>query len=211
MSSIVFGLVANDVSLISGSCNFVSPSGVILRQDFDWITQIGESILFALDGDPSDCSYVMDCVLEKHRDHMLSFGRDIPCKILANYCRRLIAERLRSSTENLKVNILAAGWDITNNQPEMYWIDRVGALQKVSYGSHGPEFSSILSVIDHSLDSKNSSQISIEDGLNCINSCWTAIRQRSLRSIGLIKVFGVTSTGVKQFSLPSSEVRIEME
>jgi 20S proteasome alpha/beta subunit len=146
-SSIVFGVVTVDSAMLTSSSN-LTPGGVTLINDFEHIQPVGDRILVSFNGDVSDCSFLLARLQEENRQYNLAFGRDMSCKSLAYYCRRKISDVLRS--QPLKVNLLIAGWDIEYDVPVMYWLDGLGAIQRVENGAaHGREFVSILSLIDH--------------------------------------------------------------
>ena len=177
-SSLLVGLVTKDAAII-GSSSVFAKNGVAMREDFDWIRQLSGDCLVGVQGDSSDCEYLLSQLESASRDHELTFGRPLPCRSVAHLCRRIIARFLRSN--QLKVSVLVAGWNSDLNQPSLFWLDSIGnmililspalesvcvflflfssiaiishlgAIQEVPYAAHGEGFSFVLGL----LDSKN--------------------------------------------------------
>eukprot|EP01041_Mallomonas_annulata_P009205 gene9205-19088_t len=194
-SSLIFGAVMKDSVVLTASRN-LSPNGATtIRQDYDWVIQIGDKVVVAVNGDSSDCEHLLGILMDENREYFLTLGRNLPCKLLANFCRRLISEKIRSPSR-LKANFLFGGWDDEMNSPVLIWVDSVGAVQEVQYAAHGVEFSSILSILDRyipkSLDST--------DGIELFRTCWNCVKKRSTRNIGDIGIYSITSSGIQKYS-----------
>lgn len=123
LSSLLVGVVTKDAAIISSSSVF-SKNGVAMREDFDWIRQVGEQCLVGIQGDSSDCSFLLSQLESSNRDHLLTFGRSLPSSSVAHLCRRIIYKFLRSN--QLKVSVLIAGWNNDRNCPSLFWLDASG-------------------------------------------------------------------------------------
>lgn len=129
-----------------------------MKEDVHWITNIStENLMVGLIGDNSDCDYLRTELEMANTEHMLSYdGKSMRCKSLAHLCRNIIAKHLRSASP-LQVEALIGGIDTlgavdghSHTQcPELYWVDGVGSLQKVSYAAHGSEAAFFLSTMDN--------------------------------------------------------------
>ena len=216
----MFGVVTKDTVFLTTTSTFHGPSGVLMRSDMDWITPLaGQRTLLGLRGDPSDCDYLRGQLEQVCNEHALNFnGRPLTCKAVASYCRHLIAKQLRKSP--LSVEVLIAGWDDVADVPVLYWLDEVGALQKVPYAAHGKEFPFIFSVLDRADSAagagggagavKNPKPCKLQyleanEGLKAIQSCWKVINKRtsgySLADHSVIKIYGVSKNGWKEYHL----------
>lgn len=122
-ASLLIGVVTSE-SVILSSNNVFSKNGVAMRGDYDWIRQMGDDCLVGVQGDSSDCDFLLSQLESSNRDHQMTFGRSAPCRSLAHLCRRIIAQNLRS--KQLKVSVLIAGWDCDTNCPSLFWLDSIG-------------------------------------------------------------------------------------
>jgi 20S proteasome alpha/beta subunit len=122
-ASLLIGVVTSD-SVILSSNNVLSKNGVAMRGDFDWIRQLGDDCLVGVQGDSSDCDFLLSQLESSNRDHQMTFGRSAPCRSVAHLCRRIIAQYLRS--KQLKVSVLIAGWNYNTNRPSLFWLDSIG-------------------------------------------------------------------------------------
>ena len=122
------------------------------------------TILIALQGDPVDCEELFTILQRVNLRHRASFGIGMSTKSLAYFGSKVIASNLRSRQMN--VNCFIGGWDYTNTnanandndnsnsnnnnkgKPLLYYLDSVGALQEVRYGSQGKEMAMVLSLLD---------------------------------------------------------------
>lgn len=123
LSSLLVGLVTKDAVIISSTSVF-EKNGVAMRGDYDWIRQLGDECLVGVQGDSSDCEYLLTRLESSDRDHRLKFGRSLPSRSIANLCRKIISNLLRS--QQLKVSVLIGGWNHEKNCPSLYWLDSIG-------------------------------------------------------------------------------------
>ena len=173
-ASLLIGIVTRESVLLSSN-NVFSKNGVAMREDYDWIKQLGEDCLVGVQGDSSDCDFLLSQLESANRDHMMTFGRSAPCRSIAHLCRRIIAQFLRS--KQLKVSVLIAGWNYHTDRPSLFWLDSIGmisliynegalmnfmdtiiqiyfwttktgAIQEVPYAAHGDGFSFVLGLLD---------------------------------------------------------------
>jgi 20S proteasome alpha/beta subunit len=161
-STFLFGFTIKDAVYMSSTSSFENKGGVSMKEDVHWITNINtKNILIGLIGDYSDCDYLRTELETANTEHMLSYdGKSMKCKSLAHLCRNIIAKHLRSASP-LQVEALIGGidtpvgWTDADDyrtpplSPELYWVDGVGSLQKVSYAAHGSEAAFFLSTMDN--------------------------------------------------------------
>lgn len=124
-SSLLIGVVTKDAAIISSTSVFTK-NGVAMREDFDWIRQLGDDCLVGIQGDSSDCEFLLSQLESSNRDHEMKFGRSLTCQSAAHLCRKIIAKYLRSG--QLKVCALIAGWNSEQNCPLLYWLDSIGKI-----------------------------------------------------------------------------------
>lgn len=139
-SSLIFAVANTDAKfvLISASCG-LSPNGATtFSDDFNWITLIGNQSVIALSGDPCDCDRILQIISIENSRHLISTGRHIDPKRLSSFCRRTIADKLRSQNR-FKVNLLIGGWDSYLDIPVLFRIDEVGAMHNIEILLRGLE------------------------------------------------------------------------
>jgi 20S proteasome subunit beta 4 len=104
----------------------------------------------------------------------------------------------------LAVEVLVAGWDDKADAPMLYWLDEIGAMQQVPYAVHGGQFPFIFSVLDRSGTRGDGGpslkDVSLQDGLEIVESCWNVVRKRSGGSLdlSLFETYAVTRSGVEK-------------
>ena len=178
--SILFGFTTNDGSYLSADSMYSGGGGLVMKEDVDWITPLGSNMIVGIIGDVSDCDALRSQLQQAHEEHCLAYGdRSMSCRAMANLCRNLIAEKLRSQSP-LNVDVLLAGCndmpfrkrsrrniatpsagereegggsfkddkEKEKDDPELYWLDGIGSLQKVAYGAHGRDVPLVLSSLD---------------------------------------------------------------
>ena len=166
-SSVLFGFKSKDASFISAS-TALSHSGVTIRDNFDWIRTIGETLV-GFNGDTSDCEDLFNVLDMQNEAYALNFdGKCLSCEAIAHLCQRIISQRLRTN-QRMDVSLLIAGRTkvITDGAieepteddnavevggsagvPKLFWLDSIGSLQDVSYGAHGADTPFLLSMLD---------------------------------------------------------------
>ena len=118
--------MTKDAAII-GSSSVFDKNGVAMSEDYEWVRQLGDDCLVGVQGDSSDCEYLLSQLESASRDHALTFGHSLSCRSVAHLCRRIIAKFLRSS--QLKVSVLIAGWNNDISQPSLFWLDSIGTGQ----------------------------------------------------------------------------------
>lgn len=54
----------------------------------------------------------------------------------ASWIRRSLAQSLRSR-KPYSVNLMLGGYDVTTDEPHLYWVDYLGTMTEVPFGAHG--------------------------------------------------------------------------
>ena len=217
-SSMLIGLITKDAALLSSTSDF-NKNGVAMRADYDWIKQIGTNCLVGLQGDSSDCDYVVTQIESINRDNELTYAdQSLSCRSIAHLFRRIIANNLR--TRQLRVCALIAGWDHERNRPVLFWLDSIGSIQEVPYGAHGDEFPFVWSLLDRKNRAIHSDGTPTEPNPTCVSasdrpvvgframdvteatavvdSCMRAARKRTMGRVGNFRTKCVTIGGCKE-------------
>ena len=220
---VLIGIQTSDAVLLSSTSSFTSHD-VVMTTNYPWIHSFSSpypghnaiGTLVGLHGDPADCDLVLEEIKKETMYFELAFRRCLSTHAIAHLCRKVISNNLRS--RQLAVNALIAGREdiddvdigsSSKTNPVLYYVDSIGAIQKVPYACHGSEFISILSYLDrkNNIDGQEEQgaiqKLSVEEGFKLIQDCWTAVRKRSSNRLDLskCKVIGITAEGASNYGL----------
>ena len=144
--------------------------GVHAHADYEWIRILGRStttipnidvyngdsisddgrsrdastVVIALQGDPVDCDELYGMLERVDLRHRTTFGTGMGVKALAYFGSKVISSNLRK--RQMGANCFMGGMD--KGKAVLYYLDSVGAVQEVQYGSLGKEMPLILSLLD---------------------------------------------------------------
>ena len=96
----------------------------------------------------------------------------------ASWTRLQLANSLRSR-KPYSVNLLLGGFDPTNGQAELFWIDYLGTLGTVPYAAHGYGAYFALSTMDrwHKPD------MDLEEGMEVLRKCVDELEKRFIVNV----------------------------
>lgn len=220
---VLLGIQTSDSVILSSTSSFTS-NDVVMTTNYPWIHTFNSpylghnaiGTLVGLQGDPADCDLVLEDIKKETMYFELAFNRCLSTHAIAHLCRKIISNNLRS--RQLKVNALIGGREDIDDvgvardsktNPVLYYIDSIGAIQKVPYACHGSEFISILSYLDRKNNRDGQEEIgeiqklSVEEGIKLIQDCWTTARKRTSNRLDLskCKVIGITAQGATYHGL----------
>lgn len=132
MADCIFGIVGKDFVLIA-SDRSVSRSVLKIQDTDDKLTDITSYQVIGTSGEVSERKNFAKLVKGEGEYFFYRYNNRLNTSELANYTRNLLAEGLRKHP--IPVNCLIAGFE--NDQPELYWLDYLGTLQKVTRGCQG--------------------------------------------------------------------------
>ncbi len=116
----------------------------------------------------------------------------------------MISDSLRSSRP-LETDILIASWDTLKNEPNLYWLDRVGSIKRVLYSTHGKYTPFLLSIIDRKHSQKSLTESSKEEGLSVLRNCWDELTKRAALKVDKCEVLCVNESGISKVNLHDIE------
>ncbi len=220
---LLLGIQTSDAVILSSTSSFTSHD-LVMTTNYPWIHSFNSpylghnaiGTLVGLQGDPADCDLVLEEIKKETMYFELAFSRCLSTHAIAHLCRKIISNNLRS--RQLKVNALIGGREDIDDggvardsktNPVLYYVDSIGAIQKVPYACHGSEFISILSYLDRKNYRDGQGEIgeiqklSIEEGIKLIQDCWTSARKRTSNRLDLskCKVIGITAQGATNYGL----------
>eukprot|EP00275_Glaucocystis_incrassata_P001771 EC123915.1.p1 GENE.EC123915.1~~EC123915.1.p1 ORF type:complete len:222 (+),score=47.43 EC123915.1:76-666(+) len=146
-------------------------SVVVMNTSADKIMELDETKLLACGGEVGDsvqfCEYIQKNVhLYKYRT-----GIVLSTNAAANYTRGELARFLRESP--YQVSLLLAGCNPTEG-PALYYMDYLASMQKMEKSAHGYGSYFALSILDR----KYRPGLSLEEGLDLMNTCIKEIQLR---------------------------------
>ena len=94
------------------------------------------------------------------------------------------------------VNVLIAGYD-DQTGPELYWIDYLGAMNKIPFGAHGYGAHFTLGTMDRNYQ-KN---LSLEEAKDLLRKCIQELKTRFLINLPSFNVKVVDKTGIHEVQL----------
>jgi len=135
------------------ACSFVllaadtraAHSILVFKADEDKITKLDSHKLMASAGDHADRTVFAEYIEKNMALYELNNNTALSTNAAANYIRTEIANSLRSRRP-YQTNMLIGGVD--GEEPSLYFMDYLGAMQKVPYGCHGYGGYFCLSIMD---------------------------------------------------------------
>ena len=98
-------------------------------------------------------------------------GTKLSIKAQANFCRAQLATALRKGP--YQVNVLLGGYDQQAENASLYFLDYMGALQKVPYGCQGYASNFCLSIMDRECNKNMTEEQAIAVVQKCIHELHT--------------------------------------
>ncbi len=207
-ASLLFGFATKDAAFLTSTSVYENGGGVVINENIKVLTSLGDDMAVGIIGDISDCALLRAELETANVEHKLSYGgSSLQCEAMANYCRSIIGKYLRTANP-LNVECMIAG--CTNEgDPQLFWMDSVGSIQKVPFGAFGKDAAIILSALDrfqNELNLLDISELNVVSSESCIvldellgpardgtrytggkiisatdvlDSCWTIVRGRS--------------------------------
>ncbi|KAJ2853088.1 Proteasome subunit beta type-4 [Coemansia erecta] len=123
-------------------------------------------------------------------------AQDLTPKEVANFIRAELAGALRTRGAS-QVNILISGYDKTTGEASLYWIDYLGTMAKVPFGSHGAPSYILYSVFDK----EYKPDITLEEGLEIVRKCVSALKTRFLADMPTYIVKVVDAQGTRAIDI----------
>jgi len=119
---------------------------VMFKKDHDKIIKLGDKTVMSVTGDAGDTLQFSEYIQKNLQLYKIKNGYEMSVHGMANYTRRYLADALRSNP--YQVNSLIAGYDDSENDTGLYFMDYLSSLVKVPFAAHGYGSYFTLSLLD---------------------------------------------------------------
>jgi len=167
------GVVGKDFVLLAADTS-QARSILKMKGDLDKLFPLDSHKMLALTGEAADRENFAHYVQKNIKLYALRTGLTLSNHAAANFARCEMAEALRRAP--YQANVLIAGFDSAG--PALYFLDYLGLMHKVEFGAHGYAANFVLSIFDR----HHKKDLSLEDGIQLINTCIKEIQTRFLIS-----------------------------
>ena len=168
---VIFGFVGDKFAVVVSDTMAVQQI-IINKDDEDKTLQLDSHKLLAMSGPKGDCVYFGEYILANLKLYELRNGTKLSTHAATSYVRNTLAESLRSGP--YQVNLLMAGYDASEDEASLYFMDYMASTQKVNSGGHGYGGMFCLSLFDKHWKPR----MSREDASDLIDKCIAEVRTR---------------------------------
>lgn len=191
MADTVFGVKFNG-GVVVASDQINARSILMYQTNLDKVVKLTSHSVMGVSGPNCDMVNFTEYVSKNFKLYELT-NDSTPLSVhaQANFCRGELAKAIRKGP--YQVNILLGGVDPKTNESSLYFLDYMGALQKVNYGAQGYASNFCLSVMDRECNEGMTEEEAVSVVEHCINELKTRFLLNQTNFI--IKV--VDKSGVK--------------
>ncbi|EGR33212.1 proteasome subunit beta, putative [Ichthyophthirius multifiliis] len=187
-----FGLAGKDfVILVTDSA--VAYSIVKLKNTEDKIVNLDENKLMAMSGESAYRLQFSDYIARNIALFKYRNGTPLNTQECASFIRSELAYGIRNGP--YMVNCLIAGFDY--DQPQLYWVDYMGTLQKSVKAAHGYAAHFVLSTLDNFYKP----ELTLQEGIEIMKKCVHELKTRFLISQQNFVCKIVTKEGFQVYDL----------
>lgn len=177
----------------------VARSILLYQNNVDKICTLTEDKILACAGPRSDCDNFSEYIARNIALYELNNSVKLTNKAAANFIRGELAAAIRKGP--IQTQLLLGCVDKREGgkgSSSLYWLDYLGAMQKVPYGAHGYGSNFTLSVMDRDYIKG----LNLEEALSIIDKCINELHTRFLIAQKNFVVKVVTAEGVKVIRAP---------
>ena len=104
---------------------------MVMKSDQDKFCQLSDNLVMAVSGESGDTNQFAEYIQKNIQLYKMRNGYELSPSAAANFTRRNLADYLRSRTP-YQVNLLIAGFDSETGKPELYFMDYLASMIKVT-------------------------------------------------------------------------------
>lgn len=188
----IFGITGKDFVILA-SDKSVAQSIVKMQDDDIKIVKIADNQLLASSGEVSTRKDFIKLAKSNINYNYYRYNNRLLTSESANFTRSLVSESLRSRNP-MQVSSLIAGFD--NNQPSLYLIEQLGAIEKVTKGVLGYASYFLYGLMDDCYKK----DFTLSEGKECVRKCIQELKTRFLINIVNFDVYVITKDGIDDIS-----------
>lgn len=189
---IILGIRVKDSTVIATSK--AATRGISILKDTDDKTRrLNSHNLIAFTGESGDTVQFAEYVQANIQLYTMRENDDeLSPKATASFVRNQLATSIRSR-KPYQVNVLIGGYDTSNEQPTLNWIDYLGTQVELPYAAHGYAAYYCTSL----LDKHYRKDMNLDEGLELINLCLKELTTRMPIDFKGCYIKAVTKDGIK--------------
>lgn len=161
-----------DTFTILAHDNSAGRSILAMKQDQDKLFKLGDKLGMVTCGEAGDTVYFGEYIQKNIALYRMRNGYSLSPNAAANFTRSELAEFLRKHP--YLVNLLMGGYDPETSKSALYFMDYLGTLAEVPYGSHGYGSYFVLGILDR----YHRPDMSQEEGEELLIKCIKEVQQR---------------------------------
>ncbi|KAF7730537.1 Proteasome subunit beta type-4 [Apophysomyces ossiformis] len=191
----LFGITGKDFTLLAAD-TVSARSIVVMKGTEDKARQLNNNTVLLYTGEPGDTVNFAEYIQRNIKLYSIRNGIELSPKSVATFTRRELADSLRSR-HPYAVNMLIGGYDTKTKQPELYWVDYLGAMTRLPYGcqGYGAYFCTSL------MDRFHRADMDLEEAKDLMRKCIQELKTRFIVNMPTFKVRLVNETGVSEIEL----------
>ena len=188
----VFAIKGKDFVLVVNETT-VLHSIFKMKPDESKSYQLDDKILLSLAGDNADRDKFG--MLIERNIQFLKFKNNVPLTVeeVASFTRNKLAESIRKSP--FQVNSLICGYDEMKG-PQIYWMDYLGTMGDVTYGSHGYAGYFVYSILSNFYRP----DLKLDEAIDISKHCIAELRTRFLISQDHFVLKVIDKTGIRNIN-----------
>ncbi|KAI9322460.1 nucleophile aminohydrolase [Dichotomocladium elegans] len=191
----LFGITGKDYTIIAADTTSAR-SIVVMKGTEDKSRTLNDHTVMVFCGEPGDTVNFAEYIQRNVKLYKIRNDVDLTPKATATFTRRELADSLRSR-QPYSVNMLIGGYNTKTNQPELFWIDYLGAMASLPYGAQGYGAYFCTSLMDR----YHHSDMNLEEGLDLLRKCIQELKTRFIVNLPKFLVKVITKEGVRDIEL----------
>jgi len=167
-----------------------------MKHDEDKIMALDDHKLLAANGENGDRVQFCEFIQKNMNLFRFKNDRSLSTESAGHFIRSELAEALRRNP--YQTNLLLGGYDVTEQQPSLYFIDYLASIQKVPYAAHGYGAYFALSIMDkYCRPLQQEQKLTPEAALEVMKKCIEEVRRRLVVNSPSFIIKLVDKNGIK--------------
>ncbi|KAI7886823.1 N-terminal nucleophile aminohydrolase [Lichtheimia hyalospora FSU 10163] len=191
----LFGITGKDYTIIAADTTSAR-SIVVMKGTEDKSRDLNNHTVMVFSGEPGDTVNFAEYIQRNIRLYKIRNDTDLTPKAAATFTRRELADSLRSR-HPYAVNMLIGGFNTKTEQPELYWVDYLGAMVRLPFGAQGYGAYFCTSLMDR----YHHADMDLEQGKQLLRQCIQELKTRFIVNLPRFMVKVITKDGIQEIEL----------